>query len=430
MEIDFFITDNKIYDSVHGFIRFDDDEKELIDSIPFQRLHDNHQLGVTYLVYPGATHSRFEHSLGVMFLSSIIFDTVCKYARPDAFHFVPRKGSGDYLYWRKILRLAALCHDIGHLPFSHVAEKELLGESGHEDIAISLIKSEQMRPIWDKVCKNPHLVPFSSKRDLVEDICKISVGENRLKVPFSPWEKIVASIITGDFFGADRIDYLLRDSKATGVVHGNFDYEQLIEMMRILPGSDKDYELGIDANGMESCEALMLSRYFMHKRVYQNASVKACNFHLKNFMQKNYPKEIFKNLNTFLDLDDSTVMHKIKKATKDLSHPANLDAQRLINREKRFRAISIPSDVDIDKLKQELKMLGIDKENIGFEINNSFMPDAGLNFPVAKHHLSIKKAKEVSLLLANVPSSLSNWLFVPHEFEIPVLDLIERIIEQ
>ena len=73
---DFLYAEKKIYDPVHGFIPFDEFEKELIDSLPFQRLHYVHQLGIAYLVYPGATHTRFEHSLGVMELSSRIYDTL------------------------------------------------------------------------------------------------------------------------------------------------------------------------------------------------------------------------------------------------------------------------------------------------------------------------------------------------------------------
>jgi len=70
----------KVYDPIHGFIRFDDNEKMLIDSFAFQRLHYIHQLGGAYLVFPGATHSRFEHSLGVMELSSRIYEKICEYS--------------------------------------------------------------------------------------------------------------------------------------------------------------------------------------------------------------------------------------------------------------------------------------------------------------------------------------------------------------
>jgi uncharacterized protein len=148
---DFFYSHRKIYDSLHGFIRFDDVIKELIDTLLFQRLHYIHQLGISYLVYPGATHTRFEHSLGVMELATRIFHNICKHARPDVFPIVPRKGSYEYLYWMKILRVAALCHDMGHLPFSHVAEQDLLGDKGHEYITEQLIRSEYLAPVWEKL---------------------------------------------------------------------------------------------------------------------------------------------------------------------------------------------------------------------------------------------------------------------------------------
>ncbi|MBI3211089.1 MAG: HD domain-containing protein [Simkania negevensis] len=131
----------KIYDSVHRFIHIDPIESALIYSPPFQRLLYINQLGVTFFVYPGATHRRFEHSLGVMELSSAIYDQITKEAAlvsfPGAAQKVlslslPSPNSSEHIYWKKILRLSSLCHDLGHLPFSHVAEKALLGEEGHE----------------------------------------------------------------------------------------------------------------------------------------------------------------------------------------------------------------------------------------------------------------------------------------------------------
>src|ERR1700679_655270 len=96
----FLYSDKKIFDAVHGFIPFDEFEKELIDSQPFQRLHYIHQLGIAYIVYPGATHTRFEHSLGAMELATRIFGKIVakQFPLPDA------------EYWLQIVRLAALCH--------------------------------------------------------------------------------------------------------------------------------------------------------------------------------------------------------------------------------------------------------------------------------------------------------------------------------
>jgi HD superfamily phosphohydrolase len=116
-------------DPIHNFISVRSDERKVIDSPPFQRLRDIHQLAMTYLVYPGATHTRFEHSLGVMELASRIFDVVTK--PYNVTHDVVRDIIPDQdslAYWRTVLRLAALFHDVGHLPFSHAAEKDLLPE--------------------------------------------------------------------------------------------------------------------------------------------------------------------------------------------------------------------------------------------------------------------------------------------------------------
>src|SRR5438067_7299829 len=119
---------HEIRDPVHTFIRVDTDERMVVDSPPVQRLRHVHQLALTYLVYPGATHRRFEHSLGVMELAGRVFDVITHPGNitNDAAREVVPGNATDLAYWRRVVRLAALCHDIGHLPFSHAAEAELL----------------------------------------------------------------------------------------------------------------------------------------------------------------------------------------------------------------------------------------------------------------------------------------------------------------
>ena len=120
---------HEIRDPVHVFVRLDSDERKILNSRSFQRLRHIHQLAMTYLVYPGATHKRFEHSLGVMELASRVFDIVTNpdNVTDDVRRLLEPLASPDQIaYWRRVVRMAALCHDIGHLPFSHAAEKELL----------------------------------------------------------------------------------------------------------------------------------------------------------------------------------------------------------------------------------------------------------------------------------------------------------------
>ena len=430
---DFLYADKKIYDSVHGFIPFDEFEKELIDSLPFQRLHYIHQLGIAYLVYPGATHTRFEHSLGVMALATLMFEKICKSVRPDVFHFVPRKGSSDFLYWRRVLRMAALCHDLGHLPFSHVAELDLLGEGGHENWTLKIIASSYLKPVWDKLRKSPAYLEDLIERDIVEDIQKISIGEKKWKeikgTSFTPWERIVSEIITGDFFGADRIDFLLRDSKSTGVAFGLFDYHQLIEMLRILPSVDHgtdELQLGIDENGLESCEALLLARHFMHRRIYQYSSVKAYNFHLRRFMKANYNIVPAETVDDFISISDTDVILSLNKAAKDTKLPGHMDAKCIIFRQHRFRAISLPDgmcekDLKEFKLKNRLK-----DGDIEWEFQSVAPPPDRLCFPVSRRHVLIQKARDCSDLLLKIPSKKYNWVYISPEHDFDLIKFLEN----
>ena len=116
---------HELRDPIHVFIHWDDAERDIINSPHFQRLRHIHQLALTYHLYPGATHRRFEHSLGVMELAARIFDVVTARDHVDNETFnalKPLQCKGKLSYWRRVLRMAALCHDLGHLPFSHAGE--------------------------------------------------------------------------------------------------------------------------------------------------------------------------------------------------------------------------------------------------------------------------------------------------------------------
>lgn len=428
MTKDFLSSEKKVFDSVHGFIPFDEYEKELIDSLPFQRLHYIHQMGCAYLVYPGATHTRFEHSLGVMAVATLMFEKICKSIRPDVFHFVPRKGSGEYLYWRRVLRLAALCHDLGHLPFSHVAEKDLLPEKGHEEWTIRIMESPQLAPVWDRLRKAPAYHEDLINRNIVEDIQKVAVGEAHWdRDPFTPWERIVSEIITGSFFGADRIDYLLRDAKSTGVGYGLFDYHQLIETLRVLPvpeeGSEA-FELGIDENGLESCEALLLARHFMHRRVYQYSSVKAYNFHLRRFLSEVYGNLGRASVQEYLDVSDTDVITALSKAAKDPRSAGHEDARCVIFRQHRFRAIQLPASITASQLEAFRAREGLKKGEMEWEFPEACSGPA-MTFPVSRRHVTICRAHECSELLLKMPETAMNWVYISPKHDLALVNFLE-----
>ena len=203
----------EVRDAVHGFVAFDDDERRIIDSPPFQRLRHVHQLALTYKVYPGATHKRFEHCLGVMHLAGRVYDVI---TRPDKIddsvrHYIPERSDRAHPYWRRWCESRPYVMTWGHLPFPHAAEDLLPEGVDHEKITWDIVNSPAMRSVFSSI-----EVPVDPVH-----VAKIAVGPGkaqklRLGVDFNPWEAILSEIIVGDAFGVDRTDYLLRDSCTRG----------------------------------------------------------------------------------------------------------------------------------------------------------------------------------------------------------------------
>ena len=129
-------------DPIYNFIHVTSEERKVIDSLAFQRLRHINQLATTYFIYPSATHKRFEHSLGVMELAGRVFDIITdiENIKHDSVRdIIPHKDQMEE--WKRIIKMAALLHDIGHLPFSHAAEDQLLPPGfNHEKLTIQLIE--------------------------------------------------------------------------------------------------------------------------------------------------------------------------------------------------------------------------------------------------------------------------------------------------
>lgn len=333
---------HEVRDAVHVFIGFDDDERTVIDSRPFQRLRHIHQLALTYNVYPGASHKRFEHSLGVMHLAGRIYDVI---TRPDKISdavraTMPDPSQNDYGYWRTVVRMAALCHDMGHLPFSHAAEDELLPEGvDHERITWDIVQSEQMHEVFSTITP-----PVRA-----DDVGKLAVGPRKaerlkLNVGFDAWEAILAEVIVGDSFGADRMDYLLRDSLHTGVQYGRFDHERLIGTLRVMASPAREEGetdeaaiepvLGVERGGLQAAEQLLLARYFMFGQVYHHPTRLAYNEHLKDFLKAWLDGGTFPvDVDGHLSRDDTDVLVAMKEAAADRGAAGHDAARRIITRD-------------------------------------------------------------------------------------------------
>jgi HD superfamily phosphohydrolase len=334
--------EHEIRDPVHTFIRVSSDERKVIDSRAFQRLRDIHQLALTYLVYPGATHRRFEHCLGVMDLAGRVFDVIVQqeHRHDDVRRFFPAEQKLQY--WRTVVRMGALCHDLGHMPFSHGAEELLPAGYHHEQLSVDVILSPEMENIWSAM-------PLIAK-----DVAKVAVGVKKWPGPasdFSPWDELMTEIVTGDAFGVDRMDYLLRDSLHAGVAYGHFDHHRLIDTLRILPSADPDKPgkpvIGIERGGLHAAEGLQLARYFMFEQLYFHRVRRALDLHLKEFLRSflpggTYPAAVVEHLR----MTDNEVLAAMRTAAAEDTAPGHEAARRIMRREF-YRVLYIPSAEDL-----------------------------------------------------------------------------------
>jgi len=401
---------HEIRDAVHVFDRLDSEERKVLDSRPFQRLRHIHQLAMTYLVYPGATHCRFEHSLGVMELADRVYRIITAEDNRDRRleDFFP--GGDQIGYWRRVLRMAALCHDMGHLPFSHAAEHELLPKGkSHENITQDIIESPDMRCIWES------LVPPLN----AEHIAKLAIGPEKFTdSEFSDWERILSEVVVGDSFGVDRMDYLLRDSLHTGVVYGKFDQYRLIDTLRILPESEESSTpaLGIESGGLESAEALLLARYFMYSQVYFHPVRRVYDVHLKDFMIARFGRRSFPtDVEKFLEITDNEVMVELRKVASDADSLGHEPARRILNREH-YRLLYRRNPNDIVKNPDAATAIAEAAESeFGEErvkLDAYRQKSSVTDFPVRSHDGRIYSSIAQSDVLKKVPLVAIDYVFV------------------
>ncbi len=216
-----------IRDPVHGPIELTGLEQRILDSAPMQRLRHVRQLGLAHLVYPGAHHTRFEHSLGCLHLAQAMAHAI---------------GLDEGSTQR--LRLAALLHDVGHLAFSHDSESVTIKRFGdHEKRGAGI------------VCKS-EIADLISGHDSPSSIARWMQGTS------------YGQLITSDV-GADRIDYLLRDAHYTGVAYGVVDHPRILSTLRWSAGAP-----ALRAGGLEAAESMIMARFEMFHAVYYHHAVR------------------------------------------------------------------------------------------------------------------------------------------------------------
>lgn len=402
---------HEVRDACHGFIIFDNLEKKLIDSQPVQRLRQIHQLAMCYQVYPGATHKRFEHSLGVMDLAGRIFDTLFREdrLRPDVRERIAGElESSTKAYWRKVTRIAGLLHDAGHLPFSHAAEHLLPEGWNHERLTGEIIRHSEIAGILSG--ERPAIDP--------EDVIDVAMdATKRVGRPLTPWKGLLNVIICGNTFGADRMDYLLRDSHHAGVPYGRFDVSRLIDGLKLVidPASD-EVTIGLEHNTIHAAESLLLARYFMYTQVYFHDVRRAYDVHLTDFLKGwldggAFPSE----WSEAIKFSDNEVLMAAWQALRDPASPLHTQARRLLGREH-FRTVYELNAADAKFAPDILAKIVTALEN---EIGGDYVrcqkygPKSEANvFPVAYDDGVVVQSTQDSDVIKNIPPLHYGLVFV------------------
>ncbi|MFP3259348.1 MAG: HD domain-containing protein [Sulfolobus sp.] len=289
----------KIFDEIHGYIMLNDLETKIVDSPIFQRLRRIKQTSLAYLVYPGATHTRFSHSLGTFYLATKIGE---RYKENG------EMTDEELMY----LKLASLLHDIGQFPFSHAIELLYLPKGLSNSVLRNLI--------------------IQSDMDLQDLFDKYGIDKNKITSIFTD-ETFLSSVIDSDV-DVDRMDYLIRDSRHTGVQLGNLDLERLIDTITY----SENRTVQVMEKGIHSLENFYISRLHMYQAVYYHKTILGYELYLREIFRKvaeiccseilnpSYLKEIIKN-GSITYWDDEWVISKLYEALASNDIPDLLKLQ-------------------------------------------------------------------------------------------------------
>lgn len=365
-------------DPVHDFILFDRREDELFRNLigtrEFQRLRHIRQLGLSEFTYPGATHSRFAHSLGVAHLMKRLLGQFAQYATPEVQPLVE-----ELLDQRDLAVAAALLHDIGHGPFSHALET-FTGER-HEIWTIRILTGEtEVRQVLE-----------AHRSGLAQEVAQV--------VERTHPSRLVVKLLSSQL-DVDRMDYLPRDSLMTGAQYGRFDLEWMIQSLRLGWVEDQP-EVGLDADkGLSVAEDFVMARYYMYQQVYLHPTTRSADLLMRRLFERVLEQhhrgaadvgtrvlaEILdqenRDLQAYLRLNDHTIWHCISQWAQSEDGVVRELADRLLTR-RLYKVIQDPVRPEV-----LLEVMGRAAQRSGLPADCLFLEDEAHNSPYIDSYLS------------------------------------------
>ncbi len=277
-----------IRDPLWNTIRLDPIAVQIVDTAEFQRLRYIRQLGFTHLVYPGATHTRFDHALGVYHLTTVALGRIRENRRTP-----PEALQGEHL-----IPYAALLHDIGHYPFSHALE-ELEAEyvpTHHEEVSERFLASSSLREA---------LVPLGSTAP--ELLLELISGQSEI-----PLRGLVSGALD-----LDKMEYLRRDAHFSGVPYGEVDVSRLLQGLVLLRDPDSgQYEVGVHEKAVAALESLLFAKYQMFRNVYWHHAVRAATVLYKRIVEEAVDSGLLVS-HELVGPTDEELLHEISRRARE-----------------------------------------------------------------------------------------------------------------
>ena len=336
----------EIKDPIYGYVYINDIEREIIDSFPVQRLRRLRQLAGAEFVYPAANHTRFEHSVGVMYLAEKLMEN------PNVSEYITDEEA-------QMVKIAALLHDTGHGPFSHIFEHLLskFMNKTHEDMTEWIVEKSELADILSKWGFSPR------------DIAKLSVG--KLHIPRKDFlNQIIRSSVD-----VDKLDFIVRDTYHTGAEYGYVDVFRLLHSLDILDGN-----LAINIGALSALESFIIARIESFKSIYFHRVSRAVQIMLALAMEKakdDLELIDFKTPEEYLELDDYAVWTMLKKCQKSRKIIKNLEKRKLLKcvYEQTFyeRDGLISRIFDVEEVRNKIRdeiaeKAGVEKEKVLIDV--------------------------------------------------------------
>jgi HD superfamily phosphohydrolase len=323
-------------DPVWNNIRVDELTLALVDTEVFQRLRYVRQLGWTYLVYPGATHSRFEHALGTHHLSRRTLALLCEAEEPTSISEVDQA----------IIRSAALLHDVGHYPFSHALEE--IGALHHEDVARPLITEGSVATLLSSRLGD----------DAPAQVFDLIRGRSD-----SPLQGLISGSLD-----LDKIEYLKRDAFMCGVPYGEIDVDRLTNSLVLVDDPQtRRRSLGVQEKALSALESLLFAKYQMYRNVYWHHAVRSATAMYKRLVEDAVKSDIV-SVASLARFTDEGLMHRLE-SERPTALLSALKERRLYKRAAEWPAAELDTD--------RVEWIATDRKRVA-EVENSLAREFGL----------------------------------------------------